>query len=225
LLSRVAGAAPSQQWALHPELRPLSSGAAVPWDLQSLGPSIALIFPSRACILNCYLFPCRKDGMLAIFFPRACNLNCNPFPCRKDGMPVFFFSWASILNCSALKGPYIPFRFGWHPSQLPVAQKGPYPLSRHCESRRFSCRDARARNANDIGTAESHASAPRRRIPDPTRPSQTARWQQGGSRLAAGWQQTGSTPFHSKKAQDSAQFFISFFTAWTVQANSSSLAA
>ena len=77
-------------------------------------------------------------------------------------------------------------------------------------------------NANDTGTAESHASAPRRRTrtrPDPaTRPSQTARWQQGGSRLAA-------RIFTVKKAQDSARFFISFFTAWTIQANSSSRAA
>ena len=75
---------------------------------------------------------------------------------------------------------------------------------RLCICTRFSCRDARARNANDIGTAESHASAPRRRIPDlpPGDPDI------GGSRMAAGWQQAF---FVVKKAQDSAQFFVSDF--------------
>ena len=76
---------------------------------------------------------------------------------------------------------------------------------RLCICTRFFSLETRASaHANDTGTAESHASAPRRRIPDlpPGDPDI------GGSRMAAGWQHAF---FVVKKAQDSAQIFVSDF--------------
>ena len=65
---------------------------------------------------------------------------------------VFFFTFV----CSALKGPYIPFRFGWHPNQLPLLKKGLILSHASAQAGGFLCKRARA---------ETHASTPRRRIP------------------------------------------------------------
>jgi len=104
------------------------------------------------------------------------------------------------------KGPYIPFRLGWHPSQLPIDQKGPYLgiPTRLCISTRFFYIETRARNANDTGAAEGHASAPRRRTRHPA-----WRIHMYGSRVAA-------RHFLNKKAQDSAQIFVSSFVVRSI---------
>jgi len=94
-------------------------------------------------------------------------------------MGAYLVQWAASRKCLDEKWPYIAFRLGWHPNQLPHAKKGPYlDLARPCACMRFFCQRRALANAAPKAIQAHPDDAPQ---PDPA----TRRPDIGGSRMAA----------------------------------------